>query len=195
MSEPARPIEEQEHDEDEARELATEVEEREHAPGELEIPEAVTVVEGEPSGTRPVAVVVSRFNGEHTSRMLTRALEELEEAGVPANLVTVVPVPGAFELPLGALALAKTRRYACVVALGCVIRGETPHFDLVAGEAASGLQLAALETGIPVAFGVLTVDSSDQADARIDKAADAVRAALEMADLFSQIRANASQAG
>jgi 6,7-dimethyl-8-ribityllumazine synthase len=199
VSEPARPIEEQEQDADQEAaaeaEVEVEVEEREHAPGELEIPDAVTVLEGEASGPRPVAIVVARFNGEHTSRMLTRALEELEDAGVPESLVTVVPVPGAFELPLGALALAKSRRYACIVALGCVIRGETPHFEYIAGEAASGLQLAALETGIPVSFGVLTVESSEQADARIDRAADAVRAALEMADLFSQIRANASQAG
>ena len=71
-----------------------------------------------------------------------------------------MPVPGAFELPIGAMALAKTRRFACVVALGCVIRGETPHFDYVAGEAASGLQLAALETGVPVAFGVLTSETA-----------------------------------
>jgi len=197
MSEPARPIEpeEQEPVEVEPEAAAPEVEEREHAPGELEIPDAVTVLEGEPAGSRPVAIVISRFNGEYTSRMLTRALEELTDAGVPESLVTVVPVPGAFELPLGALALAKTRRYSCIVALGCVIRGETPHFEYVAGEAASGLQLAALETGIPVAFGVLTVESSEQAEARIDKAADAVRAALEMADLFAQIRANAVQAG
>ena len=191
MSEPARPIEE---DADGA--VATEAaEQQEHAPGELEIPEDVTVLEGEPVGSRPVAIVVARFNGEYTSRMLTRALEELEAAGVPESLVTVVPVPGAFELPLGAMAVAKTRRYACVVALGCVIRGETPHFEFIAGEAASGLQLAALETGIPVSFGVLTVESSAQAEERIEKAADAVRAALEMADLFSQIRANAIQAG
>jgi 6,7-dimethyl-8-ribityllumazine synthase len=189
VSEPARPISE------EAEEaVATEAaEQQEHAPGELEIPEDVTVLEGEPVGSRPVAIVVARFNGEYTSRMLTRALEELEDAGVPENLVTVVPVPGAFELPLGAMAVAKTRRYACVIALGCVIRGETPHFDYIAGEAASGLQLAALETGIPVSFGVLTVESSGQAEARIEKAADAVRAALEMADLFAQIRTNASQ--
>lgn len=167
----------------------------EHAAGELEIPEGVATIEGEASGARPVAVVVSRFNGEYTSRMLARALEALEEAGVPESLVTVVPVPGAFELPLGAMALAKTRRYACVVALGCVIRGETSHFEYVASEAASGLQLSALETGVPVSFGVLTVDTAAQAEARIDKAADAVRAALEMADLFAQIRAGASQAG
>jgi 6,7-dimethyl-8-ribityllumazine synthase len=100
-------------------------------------------------------------------------------------------VPGAFELPLGAMALAKTRRYSCIVALGCVIRGETAHFDYISGEAASGLQLAALETGVPVAFGVLTVDTLQQAEARVDKGADAVRTALEMADLFSQLRATA----
>jgi 6,7-dimethyl-8-ribityllumazine synthase len=187
VNEAARPIGE------EAEETAAA--EADHAPGDLEVPEGVNLLEGEPSGARPVAIVVSRFNGDYTSRMLTRALEELEAAGVSENLVTVVPVPGAFELPLGAMALAKTRRYACIVALGCVIRGETPHFDYVAGEAASGLQLAALETGVPVAFGLLTVDSEAQADARIEKAADAVRAALEMADLFAEIRGSASQTG
>jgi 6,7-dimethyl-8-ribityllumazine synthase len=105
-----------------------------------------------------------------------------------------MPVPGAFELPLAAMALAKTRRFACVVALGCVIRGETPHFEYVASEAASGLQLAALETGVPVAFGVLTVDNVEQAEARIGKGAEAVRTALEMADAFAQLRATAVQA-
>jgi 6,7-dimethyl-8-ribityllumazine synthase len=102
-----------------------------------------------------------------------------------------MPVPGAFELPLAAMALAKTRRYACVVALGCVVRGETPHFDFIASEAASGLQLAALETGVPVAFGVLTVDVVEQAQARVSKGAEAVRTALEMADAFAQLRATA----
>ena len=102
-------------------------------------------------------------------------------------------MPGAFELPLAALALAKTRRYACVVALGCVIRGETPHFDVIAGEAASGLQLAAIETGIPVSFGVLTCDTREQAEARVERGADAARAALEMADLFSHVRTRAAQ--
>jgi len=124
--------------------------------------------------------------------MLSSALEELEAVGVPRESVTVMPVPGAFELPLGAMALAKTRRYACIVALGCVIRGETSHFDLIAGETASGLQLAAIETGVPVAFGVLTVEDRAQAEARIDRAADAVRSALEMADVFSQLRAQAA---
>jgi 6,7-dimethyl-8-ribityllumazine synthase len=93
------------------------------------------------------------------------------------------------------MALAKTRRYACIVALGCVVRGETPHFEFVAGEAASGLQLAALETGVPVAFGVLTVETVGQAAARTDKGAEAVRAALEMADLFAQLRDQVKAAG
>jgi 6,7-dimethyl-8-ribityllumazine synthase len=163
-----------------------------HAPGQLAIPDGYGTLRGSSDGARrSVAVVVSRFNGEVTSRLLESALDELEFAGVSRDSVTVMPVPGAFELPLGAMALAKTRRFACVVALGCVIRGETPHFDYVAGEAASGLQLAALETGVPVSFGVLTLDSLDQADERITKGAEAVRTALEMADLFAQLRSSA----
>src|SRR5215475_13467484 len=163
----------------------------EHVEGEIEVPDGYQVIEGNPSGRRrSVAVVVSRFNGGLTNRMLARALETLEEAEVAADAITVVPVPGAFELPLAAMALAKTRRYACVVALGAIVRGETPHFDYIASEAASGLQLAGIETGVPVAFGVLTVDNVAQAEARIDKAAEAVRSALEMADLFARLRAS-----
>ena len=163
-----------------------------HVPGELDIPDGVAVLEGSPSGAdRTVGVVVSRFNGEISNRLLESALEALAAAGVAEERITVMPVPGAFELPIGAMALAKTRRYSCIVALGCVIRGETAHFDYVAGEAASGLQLAGLETGVPVAFGVLTLDAAAQAEARTDKGADAVRAALEMADLFSQVRKQA----
>ena len=163
-----------------------------HIPGDLDIPDGVAVLEGSPSGAdRTVGVVVSRFNGEISNRLLESALEALEAAGVPEQRITVMPVPGAFELPIGAMALAKTRRYSCVIALGCVVRGETAHFEYVAGEAASGLQLAGLETGVPVAFGVLTVDTAEQAEARVDKGADAARAALEMADLFSQVREQA----
>jgi len=166
----------------------------EHAPGELEIPPGYSVLEGTPDGSRrAVGVVVSRFNGEVTSRLLESALTELETAGVARDAITVMPVPGAFELPIGAMALAKTRRFACIVALGCVIRGDTPHFDFVASEAASGLQLAALETGVPIAFGVLTLERADQAEARLDKGAEAVRTALEMADLFSHLRAAAAR--
>jgi 6,7-dimethyl-8-ribityllumazine synthase len=164
-----------------------------HAPGQLSVPDGYGTLTGSSDGARrSVAVVVSRFNGEVTNKLLESALDQLELAGVAHDAVTVVQVPGAFELPLGAMALAKTRRYACIVALGCVIRGETPHFDYVAGEAASGLQLAALETGVPVSFGVLTLESADQADERVDKGAEAVRTALEMADLFSKLRASAT---
>jgi 6,7-dimethyl-8-ribityllumazine synthase len=167
----------------------------EHAEGELDVPDGVALIEGEPvGGRRGVGIVVARFNGQITNRLLASALEELERAGVPRQAVTVMIVPGAFELPLAAMALAKTRRYACIVALGCVIRGETPHFDYVAGESASGLQLAGLETGVPVSFGLLTVESPEQAEARIDKGAEAVRTALEMADAFSQLRAAAASA-
>jgi 6,7-dimethyl-8-ribityllumazine synthase len=163
-----------------------------HAAGDIDIPDDVDVLEGEAGPTRRlVAVVVAKFNGEITTRLLESALAEFERIGVERSQLTIVPVPGAFELPLAAIALAKTRRYVCVVALGCVIRGETPHFDYVASEAASGLQLAALETGIPVSFGVLTCETKEQAEARVDKGADAVRAALEMADLFSQLRQTA----
>ena len=161
-----------------------------HADGRLSVPDGYNVLEGAPNGDRrSVGVVVSRFNGEITGALLANALEELERAGVEREAITVMPVPGAFELPLAAMALAKTRRYACVVALGCVIRGDTPHFDFVAAEAASGLQLAALETGVPVAFGVLTCDNRQQAEARVGRGADAVRGALEMADVFGRLRA------
>ena len=165
----------------------------EHAAGDIEIPDDVDVLEGVAGPTRRlVAVVVAKFNGDITTRLLESALAELDAVGVGRQQLTVVPVPGAFELPIAAMALAKTRRYLCVIALGCVIRGETPHFDYVASEAASGLQLAGLETGIPVSFGVLTCDTREQAEARVTKGADAVRAALEMADLFSQLRAAAA---
>jgi len=185
--------EDEEAPEDELPRLrAPDEEQVQHAYGELDIPNDVNVLEGSPDGTRRgVAIVASRFNGEITNKLLEAALEELDQAGVQREAVTVMPVPGAFELPLAAMALAKTRRYACVVALGCVVRGETPHFDFIASEAASGLQLAALETGVPVAFGVLTVDVVEQAEARVAKGAEAVRTALEMADAFAQLRASA----
>jgi 6,7-dimethyl-8-ribityllumazine synthase len=167
---------------------------KQHVRGELRLPDGVGVVMGSPNGQRrSVGIAVSRFNGDITTRLLDGALAALQEAGVARGAIDVMPVPGAFELPLAAMALAKTRRYACVVALGCVVRGETPHFDFIASEAASGLQLAALETGVPVAFGVLTVDVVEQAEARVSKGAEAVRTALEMADAFAQLRASATR--
>jgi 6,7-dimethyl-8-ribityllumazine synthase len=170
-----------------------------HAVGRLRLPEGVSVIEGSPNGARrAVGIVVGRFNGEITSRLLDGAIAALEEAGVERERIEIVPVPGAFELPLGAMALARTRQYSCIIAIGCVIRGQTPHFDFVAGEAASGLQLAALETGIPVAFGVLTCDNREQAEARAggpagNKGAEAARSALEMADVFGLLRARTGQ--
>jgi 6,7-dimethyl-8-ribityllumazine synthase len=165
----------------------------EHAAGDLHIPDGYAVLEGvAEGGRRAVGVVVSRFNGKVTTQLLDGALAELSSAGVPQEAITIMVVPGAFELPLAATALAKTRRFACIVALGCVIRGDTPHFDYVSSEAASGLQLAALETGVPVSFGVLTLDRVEQAEARVGKGAEAVRSALEMADLFAHLRAAAA---
>jgi 6,7-dimethyl-8-ribityllumazine synthase len=169
----------------------------EHAAGELRIPQGVGVYDGSPNGARrSVGVVVGRFNGDITSRLLDGAMEALAEAGVVRERIDVMPVPGAFELPLGAMALARTRRYACIIALGCVIRGDTPHFEYVAAEAASGVQLAGLETGVPVAFGVLTCDTRKQAEERAggvhgNKGAEAARSALEMADALSRLRASA----
>jgi len=208
VEEPVAPHEEEEEEPPAAQELPAQADELpaeedelprirppDHAAGELKVPEGYGVIQGEPSGTRrSVGIVVGRFNGGLTGELLTRALDELERAGVGREAVTVVPVPGAFELPLAAMALAKTRRYSCIVALGAIIRGETPHFDYIASEAASGLQLAGLETGIPVAFGVLTCDNEQQARDRLDKGAEAVRTALEMADVFGQLRAAAGAA-
>jgi 6,7-dimethyl-8-ribityllumazine synthase len=168
----------------------------EHAPGDLKIPEGVSVYMGSPNGARrSVGVVVGRFNGDITTRLLDGALEALGDAGVVRERIDVMPVPGAFELPLGAMALAKTRRYACIVALACIIRGDTPHFEYIAAEAASGLQLAGLDTGVPIAFGVLTVDSRRQAEERSggekgNKGAEAARTALEMADAMARLRAS-----
>jgi 6,7-dimethyl-8-ribityllumazine synthase len=162
----------------------------EHAGGEFRVPEGYDVLQGDATGNRrTVGVVVARFNSEITTQLLERALATLEEAGVDRDSIVVMPVPGAFELPLAAMALARTRRYACIVALGCVIRGETSHFDFVAGEAASGLQLAAIETGVPIAFGLLTCETREQALARVERASDSTLTALEMADLFARLRA------
>ena len=148
----------------------------------ISIPDDVELLEGEPRSTRRgVGIVASREAPETTNTMLTAAFAALEEAGVGREHVTVMLVPGAFELALGAMALAKTRRYSCVIALG-----DASADSVVAAEAASGLQLAGLETGIPVAFGVLT-GGGDPAE----RGADAARRGLEMADLFQQLRASA----
>jgi 6,7-dimethyl-8-ribityllumazine synthase len=130
------------------------------------------------------AIVVARFNGAITGKLLEGAREALQKAGAAGH--QVFHVPGAFELPLAAMKLARRGGYDAIIALGAVVRGETPHFDYVAGEAARGLQRVALDTGVPVAFGVLTTDTWEQAEARAGGAAgnkgfDAAMTAIEMA--------------
>ncbi len=147
------------------------------------------VIEGtlEGGGLR-VAVLVSRFNGFIGERLLEGALRALDRRGVRARDIAVVKVPGAFEIPTVARRLARSRRYDAVVCLGAVVRGETPHFDWVAGEASRGIARASFETGVPVLFGVLTVNTLDQALDRSggkhgNKGAEAAEGAIEMATL------------
>jgi len=139
-----------------------------------------------------VAVVVARYNEVVTGRLLEGARQCLCEKGVPEAQVDVVWVPGAFELPVAAEAAAASGRYAAIVALGCVIRGETPHFEYVAGEAARGLGNVALAHRLAVGFGVLTTESLDQAMARAggtagNKGYEAAAAALTTADVLAQL--------
>ena len=151
------------------------------------------LIEGEVSARgRRVAIVAARFNDFIVASLLKGARAAWHERGGGAEDLSVVRVPGAFELPLVVRKLAASGRYDAVVALGCVIRGDTPHFDYVAGEAARGLQLAALETGVPVAFGVLTVNSLEQALERAatgagNKGGEAMESALEMAGVMAQL--------
>ena len=140
-----------------------------------------------------VAVLVSRYNELVTSRLLEGARAALRDAGVADEAVDGVWVPGAFELPAAAAAAAGTGRYACLVALGAVIRGDTPHFDFVAGEATRGLGDVAVRHALPVGFGVLTVDTMQQATDRAGGAAgnkgyEAAEAALATADVIAQLR-------
>jgi 6,7-dimethyl-8-ribityllumazine synthase len=145
-----------------------------------------------------VAILVSRYNELITTKLLEGALACCQEAGLPREHVDVVWLPGAFELPVAAAAAAETGRYSCLVALGAVIRGETPHFDYVAGEAARGLSAVAVRHALPVGFGVLTVDTLQQAVDRAggnagNKGHEAAAAALQAADALSQLRAHHAQ--
>ena len=137
-------------------------------------------------------IVVGRFNDFISERLLAAAIDTLRRHGVAESELTVAWVPGAFELPLAAKRLAESGRVDALIALGCVIRGATPHFDFVAGECAKGLSSVALGSGLPVAFGVLTVDSIEQAIERAgtkagNKGADAALSALEMVSLLAAI--------
>ncbi|MDR2214435.1 MAG: 6,7-dimethyl-8-ribityllumazine synthase [Nevskiaceae bacterium] len=147
---------------------------------------------GDAASDLRVAVVAARFNADIVDAMLDGALAAWQRQGGAAQDLTIVRAPGAFELPLLARALANTGLYDAIVALGCVIRGDTAHFDFVAGEAARGIAQAAYDTGVPVAFGVLTTENVEQAleraqPARMDKGGEALEAAIEMALALREI--------
>jgi 6,7-dimethyl-8-ribityllumazine synthase len=142
------------------------------------------------------AVVVSRFNSFITERLLAGAMDALTRTGADAGQIDTVRVPGAWEIPLVAAELARQHRYDAIICLSAVIRGETPHFDYVAGEAAKGIAHAAAETGVPVAFGVLTTNTMEQAIDRAggkggNKGFDAAMTAIEMAHLMRLLRQGA----
>ncbi len=139
------------------------------------------------------AIVVARFNNFITDRLLAGALDALTRSGANADAIEVVKVPGSWELPLVAKTLAGQKRHDAIIALGAVIRGDTPHFDHVATQAASGLAQVGLETGVPVAFGVLTTNTMEQAIDRAggksgNKGYDAAMTAIEMAGLLRRLR-------
>jgi 6,7-dimethyl-8-ribityllumazine synthase len=143
------------------------------------------------------AIVVARFNSEVTDKLLAGAVGAFREQGICDDALTTVRVPGAFELPLVARALAAGGQYAAVVCLGAVIRGDTDHYDYVCRAATDGILRAGMDTGVPVIFGVLTCDTDEQAAARTggahgNKGADAARAAVEMAGLMASIRAGSA---
>jgi len=139
------------------------------------------------------AIVVSRFNSAITERLLGGALDALGRTGVNPEDIEVVRVPGSWEMPLAIRAICDQKRHDGVIALGAVIRGDTPHFDYVAGQAASGIAQASVDSGVPVAFGVLTTNTVEQASDRAglksgNKGFDAAMTAIEMANLLRQIR-------
>jgi len=148
---------------------------------------------GSPSGGgRRFAVIASRFNEDITAKLVVGALDALARHGAAPDDTDVIWVPGAWELPAAARRLLSTDRYDALVAVGVVIRGETPHFDYVAGEASRGLASASAEYDRPIGFGLLTCDTMVQAEARAggahgNKGWDAAMAALEMVDLFDQL--------
>ncbi|MBI2563390.1 MAG: 6,7-dimethyl-8-ribityllumazine synthase [candidate division NC10 bacterium] len=142
-------------------------------------------------------IVVSRTNEFITARLLEGALDALRRHGAEEDQIDVVRVPGSFEIPLAAKRLATSGRYEAIICLGTVIRGATPHFEYIAGEVSKGVAAAAMETGVPISFGVLTTDSIEQAVERagskggnkgFDAACSAIETAIEMANLFRELK-------
>ena len=154
---------------------------------------------GEPREFR-VGIVLSTYHDFVTNRLRDGAVEALTNAGVDTKSIVVVPVPGAFEIPQAARRLAACGRVDAVICLGCLIRGQTPHFDLIASAVAHGATQAALDTGVPVTFGVLTTSSAEEALARAgvgpsNKGWEAADAVLAMIQLFRQLPANGQKGG
>src|ERR1700682_3891626 len=152
------------------------------------------IIEGELSAKElRFAIIVGRFNSFITERLLAGALDALTRTGCPQENIEIVRVPGSWEMPVVARELAKVKRHDAIIALGAVIRGDTPHFDYVAGEAARGLAQVAVESGVPVGFGVLTCNTVQQAVDRAgaksgNKGFDAAMSAIEMANLMRRLR-------
>ena len=149
------------------------------------------VVDGQRFG-----IVVSRFNDFITSRLLAGAVDTLLRHGAVDDNITVAHVPGSFEIPLVAARMARSGHYDAVLCLGCIIRGDTPHFDYVAAQAAKGAAEVSMDTGLPVSFGIITADTLDQAIERAgtkagNKGADAALTAIEMVNLLAQLKEDA----
>jgi 6,7-dimethyl-8-ribityllumazine synthase len=145
-----------------------------------------------------IAIIVSRFNGFVTDRLRDGAVAALREAGAAESAIQIFAVPGAFEIPQAARAAAETGRFDAIVCLGCLIRGETPHFEYIASAAAHGVTAAAGETGVPMAFGVLTTNTPEQALERAgegpeNKGREAAAAAIEMATLYKTLASSESR--
>jgi 6,7-dimethyl-8-ribityllumazine synthase len=143
------------------------------------------------------ALVVSRYNDFVTDRLEAGALAALAAAGASQSDLTIIRVPGAFEIPLAAQHAAETGQFDAIVCLGCLIRGETPHFEYISSAVAHGLTMAAAATGVPMAFGVLTVNSVEEALARAgdgssNKGQEAAAAAIEMAEIRAQLTRQAA---
>lgn len=151
------------------------------------------VIEGNLGLTFNIAIIVSKFNSEVTEKLLSGALLRLKELGFKEELITVVKVPGAIEIPIVAKRLAEEKKYGAIIALGAVIRGETKHFDYVCSQVSYGCQHVALTQDVPVIFGVLTTDTEEQAFDRAggkegNKGADAVNTASELFSSLEQLK-------
>jgi 6,7-dimethyl-8-ribityllumazine synthase len=142
---------------------------------------------------KKIAIIVARFNSAITEKLLEGAIDCFERHGLKSNLIDIIRVPGAFEIPLACKKCAVVNKYDAMVALGCVIRGDTPHFDYVASEVTKGVASVSLEHTIPISFGVLTTDNVDQAMNRAgikngNKGFEAAMTTIEMLDVMSKIK-------